>query len=68
MPESNFALEVKEKGVNTVYHSHFTGLERGLDGVRFDEREEEEIEEGVLHCNHCGKHYPILKRNSSNAH
>ena len=59
--EANFALEVKHKEQHTIYHSHFTGLERGLDGLRFEDREEEDIEEGVLHCNNCGQHYPILK-------
>ena len=58
--EADFALEIKKKGAKTVFHSHFRDLERGLDGLSFDEREEEDIEEGALHCNHCGQNYPIL--------
>ena len=57
--DSQFTLEIKEEREEKIYHSHFRGIDRGLEGVQFAQREEIEVEEGVLHCGKCGQHYLI---------
>lgn len=61
---SKFVLETFSSHKQKIWNSHFTHTElqqTTIDGVDRGALEEEEIDEGKLHCSHCSASYDIMQ-------
>jgi SAM-dependent methyltransferase len=58
---SNFVLETKKINRKAIWNSQFRLDEINQEGVDVDELLEREVQEGALHCDSCGRIYPILE-------